>query len=111
MQTINTDYSFKTTKHPIQIMSLLNEALKHLAREAPRYIVQYCKEHQVLEKTGEAISQTARQVVDTVNDPNKTRANISKNLGLERCSRCGRKIEKYQTLTTISNRTYCSKCL
>lgn len=49
-------------------MSILNEVVRHFSREAPRHIVQFCKEHQVLEKTGDAISSTASQALDAVKD-------------------------------------------
>lgn len=87
---LNNDKSFRYIAYRltqyIPSMSFLNEVLRHLAREAPKEIVRFCKEHQVLEKTGKAISKPLQST-------NDVRFAVSKQLGLERCSICGTKID------------------
>lgn len=101
-------------------MSILKHVLTHIAREVPREIVKLGKEHQVLEKTGDAMSNAFNSITDPyarhklISDINGVRSNISKNLGLEKCSYCGYKLNRYSKSTATffnnSSLTICEFC-
>lgn len=84
---------------------LINHAIREGIKATDRYL------------HSSEFKQTVRKTFDAVKDPNQARANISKSLGLENCSRCKRQILKHEKILTYccqfdsSHITICSKCL
>ena len=91
-------------------MSIVRHLIDHAAREGIKATGRYLDSYKFQRDRQNVYKAVEKGAKDTYGGLNRVRAEISKTIGTEKCTRCGRQIQAYDSVSADRKGSYCSSC-
>lgn len=91
-------------------MSIVRHLINHAAREGIKATDKYLNSYEFKRDSQKVYKAVEKGAKDTYGGLNRVKAEISKTIGIEKCTRCGRQIKAHDSVSADRKGSYCSSC-